>query len=96
VHLGVVVGPKVIDTYILSRLLSPGNEHKHGLKPLTQQDVLKAEELVRQTRRVHEFFKAEAAAHAPKGTMRSTAKDRVVGVAEPRPHCPRGCLSTQG
>jgi DNA polymerase-1 len=71
--LGIVVGPKVIDTYILSRLLSPGNEHPHGLKPLTQQ-WLKAEELVRADEARHEFFKAEAAAHAPKGTMRSTRK----------------------
>jgi DNA polymerase-1 len=29
--LGIVLGPKVIDTYVLSRLLAPGNGTPHGL-----------------------------------------------------------------
>lgn len=71
--LGIVLGPKVIDTYILSRLLNPGNAVQHGLKPLTQQ-WMKAEELVNADIARHEFFKSEAASHAPKGTMRSERK----------------------
>lgn len=71
--IGVCLGPKVIDTYILSRLLNPGNEHKHGLKPLTQ-EVLKADELVQADEDRAQFFAEEAAVHAPKGTMRSKRK----------------------
>lgn len=67
--IGIVLGPKVIDTHILSRLTDP-NGNRHGLKPLTQQ-WLKADELVDADAARHEFFALEAKAHAPSGTMRS-------------------------
>ena len=71
--LGIVLGPKVIDTYVLSRLLNPGNSHDHGLKPLTTH-WLSAPELEQADKARFEFFKREAQAHAPKGTVRSSRK----------------------
>lgn len=71
--INVCLGPKVIDTYILSRLLMPGNDTQHGLKPLTQR-MLSTTALIEADEARHEFFRSEAKVHAPAGTMRSKRK----------------------
>ena len=76
--LGIVIGPKVIDTYVLSKLCNPGNSTQHGLKPLSFR-WLGTEDLVNADRERALFFKAEAQAHAPKEIRRSPSKTETWG-----------------
>ena len=71
--LGIVLGPKVIDTYVLSRLLAPGNDTPHGLKPLCT-EWLQAPELEQADVERAAYFKAEAKVHAPKEIARAPRK----------------------
>lgn len=85
--LDIVVGPKVIDTLVLSRLLAPGDTAPHGLKPLVA-EWLDAPELMEADERRAEFFKTEAKAHAPKDVVRSPRKTEAWGWANLDPMAP--------
>lgn len=71
--LGIVLGPKVIDTLVLSLLLCPGNDTPHGLKPLSR-EWLDAPELEQADAERAAYFKAEAKVHATKEIARSPRK----------------------
>lgn len=70
---GVVLGQRVIDTMILSRLLSPGNRENHGLKPLVTK-WLSAPELEEADAERKARFKELAKEHGEKGLTRSPTK----------------------
>lgn len=76
--LGIVVGPKVIDTYVLSKLANPGNTVQHGLKPLSFR-WLGTEDLMNADKDRALFFKEEAKAHAPAEVRRSPSKTETWG-----------------